>query len=394
MKASRPEASRPVTQSSSQSGPRGSSVVRWSRAVVATLFLATASMVHAEQCPSVTDAASWPRIAEIDRIAEEALARVPMAGMSIAVLRDSKLVHAAGYGKASLDPDVPATPQTVYRIGSVTKQFTAAAILRHVERGELALGDDLRKYLPDYDTGGRVITIRQLLDHTSGIRDMVTIGPLMAERARDVTRAEVFGWLSSSAFDFEPGEKYRYNNSGYWLLGAVIERLAGEPYATAIERGLLEPLCLQSTRYDVPSEIVPLRAGGYIRGAGAFKIAPPNSPTRPYASGALISSVLDLVAWQQALFGGKVLSAGSLQAMTTPGRLADGRPTSYGLGVAVSQFRGHRKIAHPGGIVGFSSFLAHYPDEKLVVAVLTNTQGVELRPEVEERIASLLLPAE
>jgi CubicO group peptidase (beta-lactamase class C family) len=357
------------------------------------LSLATASVVHAEQCPSVNDAAPWPRIEEIDRIAEEALARVPMAGMSIAVLRDSKLVHAAGYGKASLSPDVSATPQTVYRIGSVTKQFTAAAILRHVERGELALEDDLRKYLPDYDTGGRVITIRQLLDHTSGIRDMVTIGPLMAERARDVTRGEVFGWLSSSPFDFEPGEKYRYNNSGYWLLGAVIERLAGEPYATAIERGLLEPLCLRSTRYDVPSETVPLRAVGYVRGTGAFTVAPPNSPTRPYASGALISSVLDLVAWQQALFGGKVLSAGSLQAMTTPGRLADGRPTSYGLGVAVSQFRGHRKIAHPGGIVGFSSFLAHYPDEKLVIAVLTNTMGVELRPEVEERIAGLLLSA-
>ena len=335
----------------------------------------------------------WPRLAEVDRVAEEALARLPMSGLSIAVMRDGKLVHAAGYGKASLELDVPATPQTVYGIGSVTKQFTAAAILRFVERGELRLEDDLRKHLPDYDTGGRVITIRQLLDHTSGIRNMTTIQPLMADRPRDVTREQVFGWLSRAPFDFEPGERYLYNNSGFWLLGAVIEKLAGEPYETAIERLLLEPLCLQSTRYDVPGEIVPHRAAGHVREGGRFLNAPPNSPTRPYASGALISSVLDLAAWQRALFGGEVLSAESLKLMTTPGRLNDGKPTSYGLGVAVTNFRGHRKIAHPGGIVGFSSFLSYYPDERLVIAVLTNTMGVEMRSEVEERIAGLLLPA-
>ena len=348
---------------------------------------------RAAECASPAEAPPWPRLAEVDRVAGEALTRLPMSGLSIAVLRDDKLVHAAGYGKASLELDVPATPQTVYRIGSVTKQFTAAAILRFVERGELRLEDDLRKHLPDYDTGGRVITIRQLLDHSSGIRNMTTIQPLMADRPRDVTREQVFGWLSRAPFDFEPGERYLYNNSGYWLLGAVIEKLAGESYDTAIERLLLEPLCLQSTRYDVPSEVVPHRAAGHVREGGRFLNAPPNSPTRPYASGALISSVLDLVAWQRALFGGEVLSAESLKLMTTPGRLNDGKPTSYGLGVAVTNFRGHRKIAHPGGIVGFSSFLSYYPDERLVIAVLTNTMGVEMRSEVEERIAGLLLPA-
>jgi CubicO group peptidase (beta-lactamase class C family) len=355
--------------------------------------LVCADTARAAECPPAAEQPPWPRLAGIDRIAGEALARVPMSGLSIAVLRDGKLVHAAGYGKASLELDVPATPQTVYRIGSVTKQFTAAAILRHAERGELKLEDDFRKYLPEYDTGGRAITIRQLLDHTSGIRNMTTIEPLMANRALDVTREQVFGSLSAAPFDFEPGERYLYNNSGYWLLGAIIEKLSGEPYDTAIERLLLEPLCLQSTRYDVPIEIVPNRASGYVRAAGGFRDAGPNSPTRPYASGALVSTVLDLVAWQRALFGGKVLSPASLRLMTTPGRLNDGRPTTFGLGVAVTQFRGHRRIAHPGGYVGYSSFLSYYPEEKIVIAVLTNTMGVELRPEVEERIASLLLPA-
>lgn len=349
--------------------------------------------LQAAQCTALADPPPWPRLAEVDRVAEDALARVPMTGLSIAVLRNGKLVHAAGYGKADLELDVPATPMTVYRLGSVTKQFTAAAILRYAERGALKLEDDIRQYLPDFDTGGRVITLRQLLEHTSGIRDMTAIPPLMANRALDVTREQVFSWISRAPFDFEPGNQYRYSNSGYWLLGAVIEKLAGEPYETAIEKMLLEPLCLHATRYDVPAEIVPNRATGYVRKDGRFLNAEPNSPTRPYASGALISSVLDLAAWQRALFGGKVLSPESLRLMTTPGRLNDGKATPYGLGLALPKFRGHRKIAHPGSIVGFSSFVAFYPDEQIAIAVVTNTMGVELRPEVEERIAGLLLPA-
>lgn len=384
---------RALPRSARLSPARRPPLARWLQVVALLATLICCSAARAAECPPAAEQPPWPRLAEIDRVAEEALARVPMSGLSIAVLRDDKLVHAAGYGRASLELDVPATPQTVYRIGSVTKQFTAAAILRHAERGELRLDDDFRKYLPEYDTGGRAITIRQLLDHTSGIRNMTTIEPLMANRAMDVTRDQVFGWLSAAPFDFEPGERYLYNNSGYWLLGAVIEKLSGEPYDTAIERLLLEPLCLQSTRYDVPAEIVPNRAAGYVRDAGRFRNAGPNSPTRPYASGALLSTVLDLAVWQRALFGGKVLSAESLRLMSTPGRLNDGKPTSYGLGVALTQFRGHRKIAHPGGIVGHSSFLAYYPEERIVIAVLTNTMGVELRPEVEERIAGLLLPA-
>lgn len=360
---------------------------------LAALAVASVGTARAADCPAVADPPPWPRLAEIDHVVGEALARVPMSGLSVAVLRGGKLVHAAGYGKASLELDVPATPSTVYRLGSVTKQFTAVAILRHAERGELKLDDDIRKHLPDFDTGGRVITIRQLLDHTSGIRNMTSIRPLMANRALDVTREQVFGSLAAAPFDFEPGERYLYNNSGYWLLGAVIEKLAGEPYDTAIERTLLEPLCLGATRYDVPGEIVPNRASGYVREGSRFLNAGPNSPTRPYAAGALISNVLDLAVWQRALFGGKVLSAESLRLMTTPGRLKDGKPTSYGLGVAITQFRGHRRIAHPGGIVGFSSFLSHYPDEQISIAVLSNTMDTELRSEVEERIAALLLPA-
>ena len=352
--------------------------------------LAFASNLPAQDCAGIIDTPPWPRMAEVDRIAEQALSKGPMSGMSIAVLRGSKLIHAAGYGQANLELGVPATPQTVYRIGSVTKQFTAAAILRHVERGELKLDDDIRKYLPDFDTQGRVVTVRHLLDHTSGIRNMTTIGPAMANRALDVTRAQVFSWLSEAPFDFEPGEKYLYNNSGYWLLGAIIEKLAGEPYDTVIERNLLAPLCLQSTRYDVPSELVPGRASGYTRGSAGFLNAEPNSPTRPYASGALISTVLDLAAWERALFGDKVLGAESLKLMTTRGRLNNGQPTAYGMGLAVTQFQGRQKIAHPGGIIGFSSFMAFYPEEQLSIVVLANTMGVELRPEVEEPIASLL----
>ena len=359
---------------------------------LAACALAFATDALAAPCPAPGAAArNWPRRAQIDRIAEQALAAAPMAGLSIAVVRDDRIIHAAGYGRANLELSVAASPETVYRVGSLTKQFTAAAILRLAELGQLRLEDDFRKFIPEYDTGGRAITIRQLLDHTSGIASLSTIGPAMANSALDVTRPQVFAWLTGAPFDFEPGERYRYNNSGYWLLGVLIEKVTGEAYATAIKRLLLDPLCLGSSRYDVPSEIIPLRASGYIHNQDRFLNAPPNSPTRPYAAGALVSTVLDLAVWQQALFGGQVLKEDSVRMMTTRGRLNNGQPTAYGLGLALTQFEGQTKIAHPGGIVGFSAYMSYYPDQRIMIVVLSNTAGVELGEDVEEPVATLLL---
>lgn len=356
------------------------------------LCLAIGPEVAAAPCPEpAASVAGLPRMSGIDQIAQQALSGAPLAGLSIAVMRGSDIIHAAGYGQASIELGAAAGPDTVYRVGSLTKQFTAAAVLRLAELGALRLEDDIRTYIPAFDARGRTITIRQLLDHTSGIRSLSAIGPAMLNPELDVTREQVLGWLSAAPFDFEPGERYRYNNSGYWLLGLLIETLTGETYGAAIRRLLTEPLCLASTRYDVSADIIPHRASGYVYRNGGFSNAPPNSPTRPYAAGALLSSVLDLVAWQHALFGDRVLSASSVSLMTTPSRLDNGQPTAYGMGLSVSTFNGRRRIAHPGGIVGFSSFLSHYPETDITIAVLSNTMGVELRALLEEPIAELLM---
>jgi len=356
------------------------------------LCLTIGPEVAAAPCPEpASSGAGLPRMSGIDQIAQEALSGAPLAGVSIAVMRGADIIHAAGYGQASIELGASAGPDTVYRIGSLTKQFTAAAVLRLAELGALKLEDDIRTYIPAFDTRGRTITIRQLLDHTSGIASLSAIGPAMRHPELDVTREQVLGWISAAPFDFEPGERYQYNNSGYWLLGLLIERLTGETYGAAILRLLADPLCLTSTRYDASADIIPHRASGYVYRDGGFSNAPPNSPTRPYAAGALLSSVLDLVAWQHALFSDRVLSQTSVSLMSTPSRLGNGRPTAYGMGLAISTFNGRRRIAHPGSIVGFSSFLSHYPETDITIAVLSNTTGVDLRALLEEPIAQLLM---
>jgi CubicO group peptidase (beta-lactamase class C family) len=340
---------------------------------------------------AAADTQVYPRIEGIDQLANATLTRKPLAGVSVAVMREGKLIHAAGYGFADLEQAVPATPLTVYRIASVTKQFTAALVLRLAERGEIDLDADIRKYLPDFDTGGRKVTVTQLLNHTSGIADLTRIPAAMAQRCLDLSVPEVFAYISKEPFDFEPGEQFRYNNSGFWLLGVIIERVTGKPYSQAIRELLLGPLGLDRTRYDEPARIIARRARGYALVGKELQNSECNSPTRPYASGALLSTVMDLLDWQQGLFSGKAVGAALQQRMITRGRLNSGAPIPYGFGLALSEFRGAQRIAHPGGIVGFSAFLSHYPEQDLTIAVIANTMGVELRTELEEPIAALLL---
>ena len=340
---------------------------------------------------AAADTQVYPRIEGIDQLANATLTRKPLAGVSVAVMREGKLIHAAGYGFADLEQAVPATPLTVYRIASVTKQFTAALVLRLAERGEIDLDADIRKYLPDFDTGGRKVTVTQLLNHTSGIADLTRIPAAMAQRCLDLSVPEVFAYISKEPFDFEPGERFRYNNSGFWLLGVIIERVTGKPYSQAIRELLLGPLGLDRTRYDEPARIIARRARGYALVGKELQNSECNSPTRPYASGALLSTVMDLLDWQQGLFSGKAVGAALQQRMITRGRLNSGAPIPYGFGLALSEFRGAQRIAHSGGIVGFSAFLSHYPEQDLTIAVIANTMGVELRTELEEPIATLLL---
>lgn len=324
-----------------------------------------------------------------DSVSNAAVTERRTAGVSVAMVKNGKPVLAKGYGFADLENDVPATTETVYRIGSVTKQFTAAAIMRLMEQGKLSLDDTLQNFLPGYNTQGNRVTVRHLLNHTSGIRSYTSMGPRWGRSMRiDLVPDSLVAIFAGEPFDFKPGEQWRYNNSGYFLLGMIIEKLSGKTYGQYLQDEFFTPLGLKATIYCDQSPIIKRRAQGYeVRPPGGqFINAAPLSMTQPYAAGSLCSTVTDLVAWTQALSGGKVVSPASYALMTTPGTLNDGRPHTYGFGLGVGSLRGHPKVGHNGGINGFVSELHHYVNDSLITVVLTNT-GAPTAPQLEKLIA-------
>jgi len=324
----------------------------------------------------------------VDSVANAAVAEHRTAGVSVAVVKNGRTVLAKGYGFADLENDVPATAETVYRIGSVTKQFTSAAIMRLVEQGKVSLDDTLQKFLPNFPTQGNRVTVRHLLNHTSGIKSYTSLGPKWQRVMRlDLATDSLVAMFANEPFDFKPGDKWLYDNSGYFLLGMIIEKVSGKPYGQYLKDELFTPLGLRSTIYCDQAPLIKHRAQGYsVRPDSTFINAEPLSMTQPYAAGSLCSTVTDLAAWTRALSSGKVVSPASYKLMTTPGTLNDGKPLTYGFGLGVGAVGGHRQVSHNGGINGFISELHHYPDDSLITVVLTNT-GALAAVQIERLIA-------
>jgi len=329
--------------------------------------------------------------AQIDSMAAAALAAWPAVGLSIAVLRGRDTIVLKGYGRADLENDLPATARTVYRIGSITKQFTAAAVMQLVEQGKISLDDTIQKFLPAYHTQGHHVTIRQLLTHTSGIKSYTSLGPEWTSRMRlDLPPDSLTAMFQAKPFDFEPGTRFLYNNSGYYLLGLIIERASGASYAGYLQQHLFGPLGLDATRYCDERPLIAHRARGYERDSARFVNASPLSMTQPFAAGALCSTVGDLVTWSRSLDAHRPVSAASYAAMTTPATLADGSRTGYGFGLAIGELSGHPRIGHGGGINGFLSQLDNYPADTLTIAVLANSESAH-PDRLAEDIARLVL---
>lgn len=315
--------------------------------------------------------------AKIDAIAAEHLAKPGAAGLSIAVASKGKVLLAKGYGVADAEFDVPADASTMFRIGSVTKQFTAALILRYVEQGKLTLDDELSKYLPQFPQHGHEVNIRQLLNHTSGIPSYTDVGEAW-ERVwpLELDHAQLLALVSDKMFDFEPGEDWRYNNTGYYLLGMLIEKIGGAPYGEVLQKELFGPLGLKQTRYDSNIELIKGRAQGYTLNDGKLVNDQAIGMGQPGAAGGLISTGSDLLRWEMALVGGKVIDAKSFALMSTPTVLPDGRDTHYGFGLMLGQFAGFPRIQHGGGIFGFNSMLLCLPKQDLYVAVISNGEPI------------------
>jgi CubicO group peptidase (beta-lactamase class C family) len=316
--------------------------------------------------------------ARIDSLVSDEVAATPIAGVSIAVVKGRDTIALRGYGLADVENEVPASADHIFRIGSITKQFTSAAIMQLVDKGRLSLDDTLGAMLPGMPTAWHRVTLRQLLNHTSGIPSYTDIGPRWARRWReDMSVDTIVGLVAKDSLNFPIGSRWRYNNTGYVLLGLILEKAAGKPYATLMEEQIFKPLGLANTMYCHNQPIIKRRASGYARTGQQLANAEYLSMTQPHAAGALCSTARDLVKWTRALHSGRVVSATSFKAMTTPVGAATQNGYGFGLGSDTS-LAGHRRISHGGGIHGFLSMLAHYPDDSLTVVVLANTSPVAI----------------
>ncbi|HXO38081.1 MAG TPA: serine hydrolase [Candidatus Acidoferrum sp.] len=328
------------------------------RIILAVLF--TASCLAQDKTPT----------ADVARMEQIIQAYVPAKFMgSVLVARDGKVLLDKAYGFANLEWDVPNTPTTKFRLGSITKQFTAASILLLEERGKLKIEDPVKKYMPDAPAAWDKITIFHVLTHTSGIPSLTSFPDFESHEAQAMTPEKLVEWFRDKPLEFEPGTKWNYSNSGYILLGYLIEKVSGQSYSEFVRQNIFTPLGMKDSGYDSNSAIIAHRAAGYTPG----KSGPVNAGfvhmSIPFSAGALYSNTEDLLRWEQGLFGGKVLTAASLAKMTTPFK------QDYAFGLGVSTNNGHKMIAHDGGIQGFNTSLAYYPDDKLVVAVLANLNG-------------------
>jgi CubicO group peptidase (beta-lactamase class C family) len=309
-----------------------------------------------------------------DSIAQAVLQRGRVAAMSIAVVRGRDTIVMKGYGMADVENDVPATAQTVYRIGSVTKQFTSVAVMQLVQQGKLSMDDEVTKYVPNAPVHGRKILVRHLMNHTSGIPSYTDVGPMFGRLMRqDLSHDSLIAIVRDDSLQFEPGSHFYYNNTGYFLLGMIIEKVTGKKYGEYLREVLFAPNGLTSTVYCSESPLIKRRARGYDGSAAGLTNADYISMDLPYAAGSLCSTVSDLVAWTRLLHSGKLVNNASFTTMTTPVKLTSGRPMSYGFGLTVDTVGPHRRIHHGGGINGFISELAHYPDDSLTIVVLSNT---------------------
>ncbi len=312
-------------------------------------------------------------------------------GAAVIVVKDGRPLFRKAYGMADLELGVPLQPDMVFRLGSITKQFTAIAILMLAEEGKLALQDPIEKHLPGYPTQGHVITIEHLLTHTSGIQSYTDMPGWMTSRIQNpMSVEELVDGFKKEPMQFAPGTRWAYNNSGYVLLGAIVEKASGSTYEAFVRERIFRPLGMASSYYDHTEPIIPKRAPGYAREGDQVRNARYLDTSQPYAAGSLASTVDDLARWDAALYGEALVKKASLEKAWTPYVLKDGKSTAYGYGWGISKLRGRRAIEHGGGIFGFSTYALRLPDDRVYVAVLCNSDSPSADPGyLAKRIAAL-----
>ncbi|MBL8982245.1 MAG: beta-lactamase family protein [Gemmatimonadetes bacterium] len=330
----------------------------------------------------------------IDSLVNAPIKAGQVVGASVAVVKGRDTILVKGYGKANVELDVatPVAGTAIYEIGSITKQFTGAAIMQLVEQGKVSLDDDVTKYLPTFKTGGRKVTLRRLLDHSSGMRSYTEIAAARSFFPLQLPRDTMLRVVESQPWDFEPGEEQIYNNSAFYLVGLVIEKVSGMPYGEYVKKNLFDRAGMPDAHYCSETAIKRGKTSGYDFDASGPIQKRPLSHQWPYAAGSLCMTVRDLVAWNEALHRtNKILSAASYKEMIRPDTLNDGYRVGYAKGLSLTPVLGHPSLHHGGGINGWTTENMYFPAESLSVIVFYNTSGPSGPSEVAEGIVRAML---
>ena len=327
----------------------------------------------------------------VDSFVQASMRQQRIPGLALAVMRDGQIIKAQGYGLSNIELNVPVSPQTIFQSGSVGKQFTATGIMMLVEEGKVGLDDKIAKYFPGAQDSWNKFTVRNLLTHTSGIKDYTDKN---FDYRRDYTEEDMLKMLQALPFDFAPGDKWSYSNSGYMLLGILIHKVTGKFYGDFLQERIFKPLGMTTTRIISEEDIVPNRSAGYRLVKGVIKnqewVAPSLNTT---ADGALYFTVLDLAKWDAALYTEKLIKRSSLDQMWTPVKLNDGKPYPYGFGWRVAELNGHKLIEHGGSWQGFTTGISRYVGDKLTVVALCNLDSRHARPEdIIHGVAGIYVP--
>ena len=332
--------------------------------------------------------------ANIDETVHKVLATTGVPSASLAVVKDGKLAYLQAYGNAGLDPHTPASPEMRYSIGSISKQFTAAAILMLAEEGKLSLDDPVSKYISGL-TRGDEVTIRELLSHTSGYQDYWPQDYVMPLMLKPVTPDEILDRWARIPLDFDPGTKWQYSNTNYVIAGVIVEKVSGTPLWTLLGKRVFTPLEMKSITDTNEKALPPTDPTGYFRYAlGPLHPAPKEGKGWMFAAGELAMTAQDLAKWDISIINQTVLTRHSYQEMETVTLLKNGAPTRYGLGVGVSMVNGHRVLEHGGEVSGFTAENIVLPDDKIAIVVLTNQDAAEAASQIGNQVRSALLQSQ
>jgi CubicO group peptidase (beta-lactamase class C family) len=331
--------------------------------------------------------------AHVDRIAAQVLEQTGVPSASVAVVQHGKLVYTHAYGLARLDPKTPATPDMRYSIGSISKQFTAAAILLLQEDGKLSLDDAVGKYIPGLTQGDKV-TIRQVLSHTSGYQDFWAEDYLMTPMRQPASAQQILDTWAKKPLDFEPGTKWQYSNTNFVIAGRIVETITGAPLMDLLTTRIFRPLGMHSVWNSDETKLTTADATPYIRNAlGPLRLAPKEGRGWMFAAGELAMTAHDLALWDESLIARTILKPESYKQMFTEVKLKDGKGTKYGLGVEVTERVGRRSIEHSGEVSGFVSDNEVLVDDGVAVAVLTNQDAVNAASIIAHFVAPVILDA-